>query len=128
MGKVLVEASKVTCGAVSPHRGSIGMTGAARLVVDGSRALTTRSVVPPPAPPPLPPYPGCTNEASAGGPCTNVAFINDDPSTGRKKGVSTRLKVDGEFVVLDSLQATTDRGSAVEVDRRSVNNDVLEAE
>ena len=40
MGKVLVEASKVTCG----HQGSIGMTGAARLVVDGSKVLTTASV------------------------------------------------------------------------------------
>jgi hypothetical protein len=123
MGKVLVEASKVTCGAASPHLGSIKMTGAARLVVDGSRVLTTTSVLPPattPPPPPPEPFPGCTNPASAGGPCTKIATMTS--------GAATCLKVDGEFVVLDSLQAQTDKASAVEVDSTSLGNDLLEAD
>jgi hypothetical protein len=115
MGKVLVEASKVTCGPVSPHLGTVKMTGAARLVVNDSKALTTASVIPlTPPPPPTTQVAGCTNN----NPCAKVEKMTE--------GTSTRLKVDGEFVVLDSLQAKTDRASAVKV--VSVNNNRLEAE
>lgn len=115
MGKVLVEASKVTCG----HQGSIGMTGAARLVVDGSKVLTTASVVL--NSPTKTPITECTNPANAGGQCTQIVSM-----TG---GAATRLKVDGEFVVLDSLKGTTDRaGGIVTVDSTSIKDDRLEAE
>ena len=112
MGKVLVEARKVTCGPVSPHLGTVKMTGAARLVVNDSKALTTASVIPPT--PPTTQVAGCTNN----NPCAKVEKITE--------GTSTRLKVDGEFVVLASMQASTDRASAVKV--VSVNNNRLEAE
>ena len=57
-----------------------------------------------------------------GGPCTgiNVATFT--------AGTSTRLRVDGVFVVLDSLIAKTDKASAVHVDQTSINNNLLEAE
>ena len=113
MGKVLVEASKVTCGAAAPHQGTLTMTGLGRLVINGSKAVTTDGVL---AATPN----GCTNPGNAGGPCSKVAAMT--------AGASTRLTVDGAFVVLDSLQATTDRASAVKVDTQSINNDLLTAE
>jgi hypothetical protein len=115
MGKVLVEVSKVTCG----HQGDIKMTGAATLVVAGSKVLTTVSVTTA-SPSPATSFPGCTNPANAGGPCTKI--------TSMTSGAATRLKVDGEFVVLDSLQALTDKAGAVAVDSTSINNDLLEAD
>ena len=117
MAKVLLESSKVTCGAASPHLGSIGMTGAASLRVDGSRVLTTASVL---GPATTTPFPGCSNPGNAGGPCSTIASMTS--------GAATCLKVDGEFVALDSLKATTDRASAVTVDSTSINNDLLEAD
>ena len=117
MPRVLVEDSKVTCGAKSPHQGAVKMTGAERLVVEGSRVLTTASVL---APAKTIPFPGCTNPASATGPCTKIATMT--------QGTSTRLQVDGVFVVLDSLQATTDKAGVVKVDPLSVNNDLLTAD
>jgi hypothetical protein len=117
MGKVLVEASKVTCGAAPPHQGSIGMTGAARLVVDGSKVLTTASVR---GPATKTPFPGCTNPGDSSAPCTKIKTMSG--------GASTRLNVDGEFVVLDSLDATTDKASTVKVHLTALNNDRLETE
>ena len=119
MGKVLVEDSRVTCGvAETPHQGTVKMTGAPRLVVDGSRVLTTASI---PTPATTTPFPGCTNQPSAGGPCTAVVAITE--------GASTRLRVDGDFLLLDSLQATTDPGkSQIHVDATSINNDRLQAD
>jgi hypothetical protein len=118
MGKVLVEASKVTCGTAPPHKGSIGMTGAARLVVGGSKVLTTASVF---GPATKTPFPGCTNPGDSSAPCTKIATMSG--------GAATRLKVDGEFVVLDSLKGTTDKaGGIVTVDSTSIKNDRLEAE
>jgi hypothetical protein len=126
MGKVLVEANKVTCGPVppageepppgeepSPHLGTVKMTGAESLVVNNSKVLTTASVNAATIPS------GCVNPIEAGGPCTTVSMSS---------GASTCLKVDGEFVVLASLQASTDRASAVTVDSKSVNNNLLQAE
>jgi hypothetical protein len=117
MAKVLLESSKVTCGATPPHQGSIGMTGAARLVVGGNKVLTTASVR---GPATKTPFPGCTNPGDSTAPCTKI-----DSMSG---GTSTRLKVDGEFVVLDSLEAKTDQKSAVKVDSNAINNNLLEAE
>jgi hypothetical protein len=111
MGKVLVEASKVTCS----HQGRIGMTGAARLTVGDRKVLTTASVL---GPATETPFPECSN---AGGPCTKILSMTD--------GAATCLMVDGKFVVLDSLKAATDRaGGAVTVDSTSINNSLLEAQ
>jgi len=117
MGKVLVEASKVKCGAAAPHLGSIAMSGAARLVVDGSKVLTKVSVL---GPARETPFPGCNNPNNTGGPCAKIASMSD--------GAATRLKVDGEFVVLDSLKASTNNASDVMVDSTLINNNLLEAD
>ena len=118
MGKVLVENSRVVCGAAPPHQGTVKMPGASRLVVDGSHVLTTASV---PTPPTTTPFDGCANPAEQLGPCTAVTAIT--------KGKSTRLRVDGGFVLLDSLKATTDPGkSEIHVDPTSINNGRLEAD
>ena len=95
------------------------MSGADTLVVSGSRVLTTASI---PTPDTTTPFPGCSNPDNAGGRCTKVEAITEG------KGVSTRLKVDGAFVLLESLQATTDRKSPVRIDPGFVNNDFLGAE
>src|SRR5262245_47894796 len=103
MGKVLVEASKVSCS----HQGSIKMTGAARLTVGDSKVLTTASVL---GPAKETPFPDCSNPDDVGGPCTKILSITD--------GAATRLAVDGKFVVLDSLKAATDKaGGTVTVDK-----------
>jgi hypothetical protein len=112
MGKVLVEASKVTCG----HQGIIKMTGAARLVVGGCKVLTMASIRGAAA---TPSFPGCTNTNNQ---CTKINF---DTKT---SGDSTRLRVDGEFVALDSLTVLTDKAGTVTVDSASINNNLLEAQ
>jgi hypothetical protein len=117
MGKVLVEKSTVTCGAPPLHQGIIEMTGAARLVVGGSKVLTAASVRVAAV---ATGFPGCTNPGDSSAPCTKI-----DPKIG---GASTRLKVDGEFVVLDTLEAKTDKESPVQVASTSIHNDLLEAD
>jgi hypothetical protein len=121
MGKVLVEGSKVTCGAApppSPHQGVIKLKGAPRLVVDGSPVLTTASIPTPDTPDA---FAGCSNPPNALGPCTKVV----KPIT----GASTRLAVDGAFVLLYSLQAKTHPAqSPIHVDSKFINNDRLEAD
>jgi hypothetical protein len=97
----------------APHQGSIKMTGAASLAVNGSRVLTTAGVS-------GTAVKDCANPGNAGGACTKVTSM-----TG---GASTCLRVDGDFVVLDSLQATTDKQSAVTVEPHSISNDLLRAD
>jgi hypothetical protein len=116
MGKVLVESSKVTCGAAPPHQGELSMQGVARLVVAGRPVLTVDSVKDAALSVAAP----CQNPGNAGGPCTRVG----SPS----EGASTRLRVDGVSVVLDSLQAQTDKQSPVHVDPLATDNDLLRAD
>ena len=113
MARVLVESSKVTCGAAPPHQGALSMTGTSRLVVEGRKVLTTESVTNATVSATSP----CTNPGNAGGPCTKVLTIS--------KGASTLLKVDGVAVVFDALQAGTDKQSPVRVDPLSINDDLL---
>jgi hypothetical protein len=93
------------------------MTGAARLAVGGSKVLTMASLRAASA---TPSFPGCTNPNNLGGPCTKIDFDT------KVSGDSTRLRVDGEFVVLDSLKVLTDKAGTVTVD--SVKNNLLEAD
>jgi len=121
LAKVLVEGSNVTCGAVppdvvSPHQGVLSMKGAASLAVDNRKVLTTESVKGATV------SAACKNPGNLGGPCTGINIATFTA------GTSTRLRVDGVFVVLDSLIAKTDKASAVHVDRTSINNNLLEAE
>lgn len=110
--KVLTEGSDVKCGSVAPHQGTVSMTGATRLVVDNKKVLTTVSVLAGTV------SAGCTNPSNAGGPCTKVATMTN--------GTSTRLKVDGAFVVLDSLQGTVTQAGTLTV--VNSNNDRLKAD
>jgi hypothetical protein len=118
MGKVLVEGSKVTCGAAPPHQGVLSMSGASRLVVDDRKVLTTESVTKAKLSTTVP----CTNPGNSTAPCTGI-----DAAT-FSGGTSTRLRVDGVFVVLDSLKANTDKASPVHVDQTAINNTLLEAD
>lgn len=111
--KVLTEASDVKCGSVAPHQGTVSMTGAARLVVDNNKVLTTVSVLAGTVS-----AGACTNPSNAGGPCTKVLTMTN--------GTSTRLKVDGAFVVLDSLQGTLTLAGTLTV--INPNNDLLKAD
>ena len=113
MSKVLVEGSRVTCGAAAPHQGALSMTGASRLVVDDSKVLTTESVTNAKLSTTAP----CTNPGNVGGPCTKVLTISE--------GSSTLLKVDGVAVMTELLKAKTDKQSPVLVDPLAINNDLL---
>ena len=113
MAKVLVEGSKVTCGTVAPHQGTLSMKGVSRLVLNDRKVLTTESV----AQATLSPDAPCTNPGNAGGPCTELLPISN--------GASTLLKVDGVAVVLQTLAAQTDKQSPIRVDPLAINNDLL---
>jgi hypothetical protein len=121
LAKVLVEGSKVTCGAVppdlsSPHQGLLSMKGATRLVVANRKVLTTESVKGATV------SDACKNPGNLGGPCTAINLATFSA------GTSTRLRVDGVFVVLDSFKANTDRASQVHVVQTSINNSLLAAD
>ena len=110
MANVLVEGIVATCGEASPHLGVVSMTGAARLVVGNRSVLTTAE------------HGSChgfghlyKNPGNLGGPSTEVRSPHPGAST-PAVGTSTRLMVDGVFVVLDSLVAVTDRASPVKFD------------
>jgi hypothetical protein len=116
MDRVLVAASKVSCGAASPHQGTVSMTGAGRLKASGSEVLTTAGVS-------TAAVAGCTNPGNSSAPCTKVSTVSAPPN-----GVSTRLKVDGAFVLLESWKALSDQQSPVKVDPNAVGNGLLKAD
>lgn len=118
MAKVLTQGSKVKCGTAAPHVGTLSVPGAGLLTVDGVEVLT-KALVESPVPPER--ISGCTNQTSNTTKCTAVVSVSE--------GVATRLFVEGEPVVLDSLVATTNSTpSPSSVSVIDAANDLLRAE
>ncbi len=105
MPEVLTTASRITC----THGGTISPSGAAKIKVNGSPVILAAGVagkpVPPgpPAPPPPPPATPCavpTDPNTATKSCTSVISVTD--------GKASKLKVNGQPVLLQSLGGVTD--------------------
>lgn len=92
MAKVLTTASTLTCGAAAPHAGKLAATGSDLMRANGAAVLRKPAVQDAS-------INGCTNQSSSTTKCTAIATVS--------AGVATRLKVDGEFVALSSLEAVT---------------------
>src|SRR5262245_43496529 len=93
MGNVLTAASDVECG----HKRHVTVTGASKLTVGGSGVLVSAGVVGAS----VPPLSCSTKPSSSTKPCSSVASIL--PSS-----LATKLKVNGQPVVLDTLHGATD--------------------
>ena len=100
MGKVLTEDTVLICAATEvPHGGTLSVTGTARLKIDGHKVLTAANVL-------EATISTCTNDPSKGQTkCTGV--LKDPPEPAAKLQTATKLKVDGEFVVVDPPGGTT---------------------
>jgi hypothetical protein len=97
MGKVLTDHTVLKCAApdnatVPPHGGTLSTSGTDRLKVDGHKVLTAANVG-------AATIKGCQNNPQNQVPCTKVLKVTH--------GTATKLKVDGKFVVIDTLDATT---------------------
>jgi hypothetical protein len=97
MDKVLTEDTVLKCAATpdkpAPHGGTLQVKGGARLKVDGQKVLTASSVL-------AATIPDCLNDPNAGQvKCTGVSGVTP--------GKATKLKVDGEFVVIETLGGAT---------------------
>ncbi len=99
MGKVLTEDTVLKCVATpeqpAPHGGTLSKSGVGRLKVDGHKVLTTANILVATAT-----ISACQNKEDAGQvKCTAVSEVTS--------GKATKLKVDGEFVVIDPPGGTT---------------------
>ncbi len=97
MGKVLTEDTVLKCAATpdkpAPHGGTLSKSGVSRLTVDGQKVLTAANVL-------AATIPDCANNPNASQvKCTGVSGVTP--------GKATKLKVDGEFVVIETLGGTT---------------------
>jgi hypothetical protein len=113
MPPVLTTASTLTCGAAAPHAGTVSVEGTAMLRVGGALVLTKAAVK-------EGSITGCTNQSSSTTKCSGIAPA--EPT-----GIATRLKVDGEFVALSSLKATTNGAPSSTVVVVDAANDLLTA-
>jgi hypothetical protein len=113
MPPVLTTASKLTCGPAAPHAGAVSVEGADLLRVEGAMVLTKAALK-------EGSISGCTNQSSTTTKCSGIAPA--EPT-----GIATRLKVDGEFVALSSLKATTNGVPASTVVVVDAANDLLKA-
>jgi hypothetical protein len=98
MGNVLTEDTVLTCAAKptgpSPHGGTLTATGVDRLRVDGKKVLTGKAVT-------------TGSITVCGNTNTNAGQVQCTKVTTASPGTATKLKVDGEPVVTDSLGGTT---------------------
>jgi hypothetical protein len=100
MGKVLTEDTVLRCAApdnatAPPHGGTLSKSGTGRLKVDAQKVLTAANVG-------AATIADCLND-KANPPlvkCTKVLKVT--------RGTATKLRVDGEFVITESLDGTTD--------------------
>ena len=115
MPPVLTTDSTLTCGPESTlHVGTVSVEGARSLRVGGAHVLTKAGVK-------GGSIAGCTNESLPSiTKCTGIA-----PAA--PTGIATRLKVDGEFVALSSLKATTNGVPPSTVVVADAANDLLTA-
>jgi hypothetical protein len=104
MGKVFTEDTVLKCAApdnatvtVPLHGGTLSTSGTTRLKVDGHKVLTAVKVGATIKGPPE----NCQtpNNPPTQVPCTKVLMVTH--------GTATKLRVDGEFVGIDTLDATT---------------------
>jgi hypothetical protein len=107
MGRVLTEDTVLKCAATpdkpAPHGGTLSKSGTNRVKVDGQKVLTAKNVLEATMSSTAP----CQNDPNAGQvKCTRVLANPPDPAT--KLETATKLKVDGEFVVIDPPRGTTD--------------------
>jgi len=95
MGKVLTENTTLHCAATPDkpplHGGTLKVSPSARLRVDGAPVLTGDDVQ-------QATIVDCGNKAPGQAPCTTVISVS---------GLATKLRVDGQFVVTDSISGTT---------------------
>ena len=97
MGKVLTEDTVLKCAATptepAPHGGTLSKSGTGRVTVDGQKVLNAANVR-------AATIEKCANDPNAGQvKCTGVS--------GATPGTATRLRVDGAFVVIDTLGGAT---------------------
>jgi hypothetical protein len=103
MGKVLSDDTVLKCAATpdaptAKHGGTLSASGTARLKVDGHKVLTGANVL-------VGLISSCLNDPNAGQvQCTKVKDATP--------GTAAKLKVDGEFVVIDTLGGTTNGNPA----------------
>ena len=95
MGKVLTENTTLHCAATPDkpplHGGTLKVSPSARLLVGGARVLTGDDVQ-------HATITDCGNTAPGQVPCAKVTSVS---------GLATKLRVDGQFVVTDSISGTT---------------------
>ena len=113
MPPVLTTDSTLTCGAAAPHAGTVSVEGAPLLRVGGAGVLTKAAVK-------GGSIEGCTNQSSSTTKCSGIVPEG-------LTGIATRLKVDGEFVALSSLKATTNGVPPSTVVVADAANDLLTA-
>lgn len=106
MGKVLTEDTVLKCAATSDkparHGGTLSVSGTARLKIDGHKVLTAANVLKAT----ISLTESCNNNPNAGQvKCTGVLATPPEPAP--KLKTATKLKVDGEFVVIDPPGGTT---------------------
>ena len=106
MSEVLTEDTVLKCAAIpdhpAPHGGILSVSGTARLRIDGRKVLTAANVLK--ATISLTEF--CNNNPNAGQvKCTGVLATPSEPAP--KLKTATKLKVDGEFVVIDPPSGTT---------------------
>jgi len=115
MPPVLTTASTLTCGPKETlHIGKVSVDGSPLLRVGDAGVLTKAAVK-------GASITGCTNQSSTTTKCSGM-LASAEPT-----GIATRLKVDGEFVALSTLKATTNGVPTSTVVVVGAANDLLKA-